>query len=72
MARGINDSDVVVFSLELPQSDIDGDTTFALRLQLVQHPSVLEGTFAHLSVRKGYRKSPKKLDKVVSIYMYES
>ena len=36
-----------VLGLELPESDIDGDTTFTLGLELVQNPSVLEGTFAH-------------------------
>lgn len=48
MARGINDGDVVLFSLKFPKSDIDGDTTFTLSLQLVQNPGILEGTLAHL------------------------
>ena len=30
--------------LELPESNVDGDTTLALGLQLVHHPGVLEGT----------------------------
>jgi len=42
----------IIFSylvgLELPEGDIDGDTSFSLGLQLVQNPSVLEGTFTHL------------------------
>ena len=33
-------------SLELPEGDVDGDTTLALGLQLVEDPSVLEGTLA--------------------------
>merc|ERR1712002_262890 len=41
VARGINDGDVVVLSLELPEGNIDGDTTFTLGLELVQHPGVL-------------------------------
>lgn len=39
---------VVLRSLELPESDIDGDTTFTLSLEFVQNPCVLEGTFAQL------------------------
>jgi len=46
MARGINDSNIVLWSLELPESDIDGDTTFTLSLQFVKNPGVLEGTLS--------------------------
>ena len=48
MARGINDSNTVLGGFELPQGDVDGDTTLTLSLQLVQHPGILEGAFAHL------------------------
>merc|ERR1719282_792878 len=48
VAGGINDGDVVLGGFELPESDIDGDTTFTFGLQLVQNPSVLEGSLAHL------------------------
>merc|ERR1719192_189523 len=48
MSGGINDSDIVLASLELPESDINGDTTLTLSLQLVQNPGVLEGALAHL------------------------
>ena len=48
MSRGIDDGDVIPGGLELPQGNINGDTTFTLGLQFVQHPGVLEGTFAHL------------------------
>merc|ERR1719295_1868896 len=48
VSRGIDDGDIVFASLELPEGNVDGDTTLTLRLQLVQHPSVLERTFAHL------------------------
>jgi len=44
---GVNDGDVVLVGLELPEGDIDGDTSFTLGLKLVQNPSVLEGTFTH-------------------------
>ena len=43
-----NDGDIVLGGLELPESDIDGDTTFTLSLELVQNPCVLEGTLAQL------------------------
>jgi len=44
---GVNDGDVELVGLELPEGDIDGDTSFTLGLKLVQNPSVLEGTFTH-------------------------
>jgi hypothetical protein len=48
MSGGINDGNVVLWSLELPEGDINGDTTLTLSLELVQDPGVLEGTLAHL------------------------
>jgi len=48
VAWGIDDGDVVVLGLELPQGNIDGDTTLTLGLELVQHPGVFEGALAHL------------------------
>jgi hypothetical protein len=45
---GVNDGDVVLGGLELPESDIDGDTALTLRLELVKNPGVLEGTLAEL------------------------
>jgi len=44
---GIDDGDFVYASLEFPEGDIDGDTTFSFGLKLVEYPSVLERTFAH-------------------------
>lgn len=44
-----NDGDLVLGSAELPESDIDGDTTLTLSLQLVKNPGILEGTLAELS-----------------------
>jgi hypothetical protein len=32
MTRGINDGDIVLGGLELPESDINGDTTLTLGL----------------------------------------
>jgi len=49
VARGIDDGEVVLGSLELPERDIDGDTTLTLGLELIKNPSVLEGTLTHLS-----------------------
>jgi len=48
VAWGINDGDVVVLCLELPQSDVNGDTTLTLSLEFVQNPGILEGALAHL------------------------
>jgi hypothetical protein len=43
-----NDGDMVLGGLELPEGDIDGDTTLTLGLELVKNPGVLEGTLAEL------------------------
>jgi hypothetical protein len=43
---GIDDGDHVLGGLELPEGDIDSDTTLTLGLQLVKDPGVLEGTLA--------------------------
>jgi hypothetical protein len=40
---------MVLGSLELPESDINGDTTLTLSLELVKNPSVLEGTLTEFS-----------------------
>jgi hypothetical protein len=47
VARSINDSEGELGGLELPESDIDGDTTLTLGLQVIKHPSVLERGLAH-------------------------
>lgn len=49
MTRGINDGDIVFGGLELPQSNVDGNTTLALSLQFVQYPGVFERRLAKLS-----------------------
>ena len=43
MTRGVYDGDVVFGGLELPKSDIDGDTSLSLSLEFVENPCVLEG-----------------------------
>ena len=43
-----DDGDLILGGLELPESDIDGDTALTLGLQLVEDPCVLEGTLAEL------------------------
>jgi len=48
MSRGINDGEVVLRGLELPEGNIDGDTSLTLGLELVEHPGVLERTLSHL------------------------
>ena len=45
---GINDGEDSVIRLELPEGDIDGDTTLTLSLELVQNPSVLERSLTGL------------------------
>ena len=56
VAGGVDDGDVVLGGLELPEGDIDGDTTLALGLQFVQHPGVLEGALAGLKNKFEVRK----------------
>merc|ERR1719420_2658666 len=48
MSGGINDGDIVLGSLELPESDVNGDTSLTLGLQLVKNPGVLERSLARL------------------------
>ena len=45
---GVNDGDVVLGGLELPEGNVDGDTTLTLGLELVKNPSVLERGLAEL------------------------
>jgi len=47
--RHTDDGDIVLGGLELPESDINGDTTLALGLELVKNPGILEGALAELS-----------------------
>mmetsp|Transcript_4318 Transcript_4318/g.4079 ORF Transcript_4318/g.4079 Transcript_4318/m.4079 type:complete len:485 (+) Transcript_4318:154-1608(+) len=47
VTRGIDNGDVVLVGLELPQGDINGDTTFTLGFELVKNPGVLERTLTH-------------------------
>jgi len=49
VARGINDGDVVFGSLKLPESNVNGDTTLTLCLQLVEDPCIFERTLSELS-----------------------
>jgi hypothetical protein len=48
MTWGVDDGDHVARSLEFPESDIDGNTTLALGLELVENPGIFEGTLAQL------------------------
>lgn len=45
----VDDGHVVLRSLELPEGNIDGDTTLTLSFELVENPGILEGTLAELS-----------------------
>ena len=48
MTGGINNGEDALGGLELPESDINGDTTLTLSLEFVKNPSVLEGSLTHL------------------------
>ena len=48
VARGIDDGHEVLDRLELLECDVDGDTTLALGLELVQDPGVFERALAEL------------------------
>ena len=45
---GINDGEDSLVGLELPESDIDGDTSLTLSLELIENPSVLERSLTGL------------------------
>ena len=49
MAGGVNDSEGVFGGLELPEGDVDGDSSLTLSLQVIKDPGVLERRFAHFS-----------------------
>jgi hypothetical protein len=40
---GVDDCYVVLGGLELPKSNVDGDTSLSLGLKFVKNPCVLEG-----------------------------
>lgn len=44
-----NDGDIELGSLELPEGNVDRDTTLTLGLELVKNPGILEGALAELS-----------------------
>lgn len=44
--RLTNDGDIVLGSLELPEGNVDGDTTLTLGLELVKNPRIFERTLS--------------------------
>jgi hypothetical protein len=46
VSRGINDGELVLGRLELPEGNVDGDTTFTLGLEVIEHPGILEGSLS--------------------------
>jgi hypothetical protein len=46
MTRSIDDSDVILGSLELPEGNVDGDPTFTLSLQFIKNPGIFKGALA--------------------------
>ncbi|PKA58070.1 hypothetical protein AXF42_Ash019296 [Apostasia shenzhenica] len=49
MTRSINNSAIVLCGLKLPQGNIDGDPTFSLSLEFVEHPCILKRPLVHFS-----------------------
>jgi len=49
VSGGINDGEVILGGFELPEGDIDGDTSFSLGLEFVHNPGVFEGGLAGIS-----------------------
>ena len=48
VSGGVDDGDVVPGGLELPESNVDGDTSLTLSLQFVKNPCLLEGSLSRL------------------------
>jgi len=48
VSRGVDHSDIVLGSLELPEGNIDSDTSLSLGLEFVKNPCVLEGRLSEL------------------------
>jgi len=48
VSGGINDGERVLRRLELPEGDIDGDTTLTLGLEVIKNPGVFEGSLSEL------------------------
>src|SRR5262249_53379376 len=46
VTRSIDDSHIISRSFELPERNVDGDATFTLGLELVEHPGIFEGALA--------------------------
>ena len=51
---GVNDGDVKLVCFELPQGNVDGNTTLTLGLELVHNPRVFERSFAHLQLQQKF------------------
>merc|ERR1719209_836705 len=46
VSRGVDDGNIVLGGLKLPEGNVDGNTSLAFSLQFVQHPSILEGSLS--------------------------
>jgi hypothetical protein len=46
---GIDDGDLVLWSLKFPECDVNGNATLTLGLELVKYPGIFEGTLAEFS-----------------------
>jgi len=48
VSGGVNDGEGELGGLELPEGDVDGDSTLALGLEVVKDPGILEGSLSEL------------------------
>jgi len=49
VSGSVDNGEGELLGLELPESNVDGDTSFSLSFELVEDPSILEGSLSHLS-----------------------
>eukprot|EP01017_Pseudomicrothorax_dubius_P036886 TRINITY_DN5337_c0_g1_i1.p1 TRINITY_DN5337_c0_g1~~TRINITY_DN5337_c0_g1_i1.p1 ORF type:complete len:181 (+),score=24.21 TRINITY_DN5337_c0_g1_i1:84-545(+) len=48
VSGGVDDGEVVLLSLELPEGDIDGNTSLSLSLKLIEDPGELERSLSEI------------------------
>ena len=68
VSRGINDGDIVLGGLELPESNIDGDSSLTLSLQFVKNPGILEGS---LQEKQRLNTQNPKSDQIVFLILVQ-
>jgi hypothetical protein len=48
VSRSINDGERILWGLEFPEGDIDGDTSFSFGLEVIKNPGIFERRFTEL------------------------